>query len=186
MFAVRFISALLLSHETRFFFWIVFLGVWLVACCFPLCLQRCSSPSWFYFHLFLELLRTRQRGSTPTVDSVCSDIRARPIFSHFTVSGPPSLNPANSFLFSYCHSNPSITPFHSFIPLAALDTHKSALRLAAKAPRGPRRFISPQNLLLTQIHKQRIQRLSGRTSRRCRASLREYMSRRDENFIKRF
>lgn len=128
------------------------------SCCFPLSSEM-FQPILDLFSPFHELLKTQQLGSTPTVDSVCSDILARPIFrqtSHFTVSSPSSLNPVNSFLFSYCHSNPSITPFHSFILLATLDTHKSALRLAANAPRGPRRFISPQNLLLTQIYKQWI------------------------------
>lgn len=128
-------------------------------CCFSSLSSEMFQPILVLFSPFHELSKTQQLGSTPTVDSVCSDTLARPIFrqtSHFTVSSPCSLNPVNSFWFSYCHSNPSITPFHSFIPLATLGTHKSALRLTANTPRGLRRIISPQNLLLTQIYKQWI------------------------------
>lgn len=46
----------------------------------------------------------------------------------------------HSFLLSYHRSNPSITPFHSFILLGTVDIHKSALCLVANAPGGAQRF----------------------------------------------
>lgn len=138
----------------------LFLGVWLIAgLVFSIFLDVPAflfSPfrKFIYFFFFKRQLR-----SAPTVASVCADILACTIFrqtSHFAVNSPCSLNQIHSFLLSYHRSSPSITPFHSFILLGNVDIHKSALRLAANAPGGANHFISSQNLLLTQTHKQWI------------------------------